>query len=248
MKGYVHSVESFSTLDGPGIRSVVFLQGCPLRCQYCHNPDTWQMNEGNLVDSAEVIARVLKNKNYIARNGGVTISGGEPTAQIDFLAELLKGFKEAGLHTAVDTSGYVDLDDIDRIIDDTDLFIVDIKHMDPEKCRELTGRSNEKVLALLGHLENLHQAVWIRNVLLPGFTDTEKHISDLCAYVQKLQNVQNFEVLPYHALAKAKYQDLDLPYKLDGISEFDSKQLLQYQDMIQKYYSKKFSIQHDAWM
>jgi pyruvate formate lyase activating enzyme len=217
MKGYIHSIESFSTLDGPGIRSVVFLQGCPLRCQYCHNPDTWQISKGDLLDSWEIINKVLKNKNYIAKNGGVTISGGEPTAQIEFLAELLKMFKDASIHTAVDTSGYVSLDDINKIIDYTDLFIIDIKHMEKEKSRELTGQSNEKVFILLEYLEHLNKPVWIRNVLVPGFTDSEEHISALCAYVEKLKNVQNFEILPYHAMAKAKYKKLNIPYRLNKL-------------------------------
>ena len=242
MQGYIHSIESFSTLDGPGIRSVIFLQGCPLRCQYCHNPDTWPMNKGKLMDSSDVIKQVLKNKNYIAKNGGVTISGGEPTAQIEFLAELLKGLKDANLHTAVDTSGYVSLVDIIKIIDYTDLFIVDIKHMDTEQCRKLSGQTNEKVFALLKHLEQLNKAVWIRNVLVPSFTDSEDHISALCAYVQKLTNVQNFEILPYHAMAKTKYKNLHMPYKLENIPEFDSKKLLHYKKTFHKYYSRKFSM------
>lgn len=242
MKGYVHSIESFSTLDGPGIRSVVFLQGCPLRCLYCHNPDTWQMDRGTPLDSSDVVNKVIKNKNYISKNGGVTISGGEPTAQIDFLSELLKMFKKADIHTAVDTSGYVSLENINKIIDYTDLFIVDIKHMDKEKSRELTGQSNENVFVLLKHLETLNKAVWIRNVLVPGFTDSEEHISALCAYVKSLKNVQNFEILPYHTMAKAKYQKLNIPYKLNNIAEFDSNKLLHYKNTFHKYYKRKLSL------
>ena len=208
MKGYVHSIESFSTLDGPGIRSVIFLQGCPLRCLYCHNPDTWIKEDGILLDSSDLLNKISRNLNYIKKNGGVTISGGEPTFQIEFLREILLGLKGLGLHTAVDTSGYVSLEDIDRILELTDLFLLDIKHMDRRKCRELTGRLNGKALKLIDYLHRTGKEVWIRSVLLEGFTDGDDDIDELCRYINKFDNISRLELLPYNALGVEKYARL----------------------------------------
>jgi len=206
MKGYLHSIESFSTLDGPGIRSVVFLQGCPLRCLYCHNPESWIRNNGIIADSSAVLTRIARNQKYISKNGGVTVSGGEPFYQTDFLQELLKGFKAMKLHTAVDTSGYAEIEEADKVIDYTDLFIVDIKHMEETECQRLTGRSNKKAFRLLEHLEALNKDVWIRSVLVPGSTDSNAYIKKLYAYVKEMRNVKRFELLPLHDLAKEKSQ------------------------------------------
>lgn len=214
MRGYVNSIESFSTLDGPGIRSVVFMQGCPLRCLYCHNPETWEAAVGDPVESSVIVNRVLRNLNYISPNGGVTISGGEPTLQIDFLAELLKDFKNMGLNTAVDTCGYVSAANAEKILEYTDLFIVDIKHMDPLSCIKLTGRSNDKTFRLLELLENANKQVWIRCVMLKGYTDDEEHIRMLHDYAGSFHNVTRIEMLPYHDMAAEKYKKLGIEYKL----------------------------------
>lgn len=225
MKGYVNSFESFSTLDGPGIRSVVFLQGCPLRCLYCHNPETWDMAKGILMDSSEAIKRVLRNANYISINGGITISGGEPTYQIDFLRELLQGFKKNGLHTAVDTSGYVEISDIEKIMEYTDLFIADIKHMDPEYCRRLTGKTNSRALKLLEYLSLYKKEVWVRSVMVKGYTDNRRNIYELLNYVKGLNNVTRFELLPYHSMAVGKYKELGFEYKLKDVPEYSAQEI-----------------------
>jgi len=225
MKGYISSIESFSALDGPGIRSVVFLQGCPLRCFYCHNPETWKRRDGTAYDSTEIIKRISRNLNYIKKNGGVTLSGGEPTMQIEFAQELLRGFKRLGLHTAVDTSGYVTIEDAEKIIDYTNLFIVDIKHMDPETCRQISGGSNEEMAVFLKYLELRHKTVWLRSVLLPGLTDSDEYISQVAAYVQSLNNVERLELLPCHNLAAGKYKQMGLRNRVSGMSGYDAKTL-----------------------
>ncbi len=242
MKGYLHSIESFSALDGPGIRSVVFLQGCPLRCVYCHNPESWKLEDGTLTDSSEIIERVSKNLKYIGRNGGVTISGGEPTYQIDFLRDILKGFKAIGLHTAVDTSGYVRIEDVNTIMDDTDLFIVDIKHMDPTVCTTITGKTNYKAFDLLEHLQTAKKETWIRSVLLPGLTDQEDYIKNICSYVKSLENVTRFELLPCHNLADNKYKNLGIPNKNPYLAKYDYKTLHMIHNRYNEYFGERVII------
>lgn len=241
MKGYLHSIESFSALDGPGIRSVVFLQGCPLRCIYCHNPESWKLEEGLLTDSSDILNKVNKNSQYL-KKGGVTISGGEPTFQIDFLLELLKGFKALGMHTAVDTSGYVDIDKVNKIIDYTDLFIVDIKHMDPRTCISITGKGNQKAFDLLEHLSYSEKDVWIRSVLLPGLTDHEDYIREICSYVRTLRNVKRFELLPCHNLAEQKYNALGLKNHNKSIAAYDYKMLQKIQSKYNQFFGEKVII------
>lgn len=220
MKGYVQSIESFSTLDGPGTRSVVFLQGCPLRCLYCHNPETWICRKEFLTDSSDIIRKVSRNINYISKDGGVTISGGEPLYQPEFLKELLSGFKSMGLHTAVDTSGYASVEDAIKIIDLTDLFIVDIKHMDPAASSYLTGRSSKRMFEFIEFLDSHKKSIWIRCVMVRGITDDLKHIKMLADYVKKLDSVEILEILPYHDMAKEKYKKLNLDYKLKNLPSY----------------------------
>ncbi len=225
MKGYINSIESFSALDGPGIRSVVFLQGCPLRCFYCHNPETWKANDGLLLESSEVVNKVGSNLRFIKKRGGVTISGGEPTMQIDFLRELLKDFKALGLHTAIDTSGYVSIEDITKIVEFTDLFVVDIKHMDKYVCEQISGKSNNNMFTLLEYLEEKRKDVWLRSVLLPGLTDSDEYIAQMSSYVQNLSNVQRLELLPCHDLAANKYKEMGLINRSDSYAKYDIKTL-----------------------
>ena len=225
MKGYISSIESFSALDGPGIRSVVFLQGCPLRCFYCHNPETWKADDGLLLDSSEVLKKVRRNLKFIKKKGGVTISGGEPTMQIDFLRELLQGFKALGLHTAVDTSGYISIEDTDKIIEFTDLFIVDIKHMDSHVCERITSKGNERMFQLLKYLDYQRKDVWLRSVLLPGLTDSEEYIAQISSYVQSLSNVLRLELLPCHDLAANKYKEMGLSNRFSAYAKYDIKTL-----------------------
>ena len=242
MKGYISSIESFSALDGPGVRSVVFLQGCPLRCFYCHNPETWKSGGGQLLERSKVIDKVARNLNFIKKRGGVTLSGGEPTMQIDFLKELLQGFKDLELHTAVDTSGYVTVKDLEKIVEFTDLFIVDIKHMDSAVCESITGKGNERVFTFLKHLEERKKEVWLRSVLLPGLTDSKEYISELSAFVQSLSNVERLELLPYHNLADNKYKQLGLKNPLSSCEKYDYNQLQEIKERYHELLGKKVII------
>lgn len=223
MTGYIHSFESFGTVDGPGIRYVIFLQGCPLRCQYCHNPDTW--NSGGKEYSAEkVAAQALRYQNYFGEKGGVTVSGGEPLLQIDFVIRLFTLLKSQGVHTCVDTSGITFRKENKRVVEQykkllsvTDLFLLDIKHIDAEKCKALTGQSNENTLAFAQFLSENGKAMWIRQVLVPNLTDDEDDLLKTRAFIDSLKTVEKVEVLPYHTMGLIKYKNLGLEYPLEGV-------------------------------
>ena len=223
MKGYIHSFESFGTVDGPGIRFVVFAQGCPLRCQYCHNPDTWGKN-GKEYEAEEVVNLALKYKSYFSNRGGVTVSGGEPLLQIDFLTELFSLLKSRGIHTAVDTSGACFdgsneplVKKYDRLMEVCDLVLLDIKHIDGEKHRALTGQDNENTLAFARYLSEKKKPTWIRHVLVPGITDDDGALRRLKTFLDGLQSVEKIEVLPYHTLGISKYERLGISYPLQGV-------------------------------
>lgn len=229
MKGQIHSIETFGTVDGPGIRFVLFLKGCPLRCLYCHNPDTWT-NEGSIsLESEEVVKRVMKYKNYY-KNGGLTISGGEPLVQIDFITEVCKLAKSKGIHTAIDTSGYmfniIEESKFDELIKYVDLFLLDIKHIDEEKCLKLTGKSNVNTLEFAKYLDKNAKKMWIRQVLLPGYTSDLDDLRKTREFISNLSNVEKVEVLPYHTMGEVKYQKLNIPYVLKGI-ETPTKELVE---------------------
>lgn len=220
MKGRVHSIETFGTLDGPGIRVVIFLQGCPLRCKYCHNRDSWNKNGGKIYATDQLINEVIKYKSYIdASNGGLTVSGGEATMQPEFLNELFEKAKELNIHTCLDTSGFVDIRTIKPILNNTDLVILDIKHMDDEKCKSLTGVTNKKTLDLARYLSDINKPVWIRHVLVPGITDDVSHLKSLSKFVNSLNNVEKFEFLPYHTLGVFKWERMGIPYELINVRE-----------------------------
>ena len=223
MMGRVHSFESFGTVDGPGIRFVVFLQGCPLRCQYCHNPDTWGAG-GTEYSAEEIVNRALKYKNYFGDKGGVTVTGGEPLVQIDFVIELFKILKEKGIHTCVDTSGITfnpdsqqSVDKHKALLDVTDLFLVDIKHIDDGACKKLTGQGNKNTLAFAKFLSEQGKSIWIRQVLVPGITDSEQSLTQTRAFIETLKTVEKIEVLPYHTMGTVKYEKLGLSYPLQGV-------------------------------
>lgn len=223
MTGKIHSFESFGTVDGPGIRFVVFLQGCPLRCQYCHNPDTWGAG-GKEYSVEEVINRILPYKNYFGDTGGVTVSGGEPLLQIDFVTELFTRLKKKGVHTCVDTSGIMfhseDAESVEKhekLLAVTDLFLLDIKHIDDEICQKLTGKGNGNTLAFAKFLSERKKPVWIRQVLVPNWTDEEETLQRTRAFIDTLENVEKVEVLPYHTLGEVKYEKLGLDYPLKGV-------------------------------
>lgn len=224
MTGRIHSFESFGTVDGPGIRFVVFLQGCPLRCQYCHNPDTWGAG-GTEYTVEEVVARVLKYKNYFGDKGGVTVTGGEPLLQIGFVTELFTVLKQKGVHTCVDTSGITfdpenptSVEKHKKLLEVADLFLLDIKHIDDEACKKLTGQSNAHTLAFAKFLSDNGKPTWIRQVLVPGITDDDESLARTRAFIDTLKSVEKVEVLPYHTMGVVKYEKLGLEYPLKEVS------------------------------
>lgn len=226
--GVIHSYETLGAADGPGLRFVLFTQGCNLRCKYCHNPDSWQKcpvekatDKGFRVVSASEIAReALKYKNYYGRRGGITVSGGEPLLQTEFVTELFKIMKENGVNTAIDTSGleYSEDDEkFDELLRFTDLVLLDVKHIDSDKCKALTGRGNENFFKFARRLESEKIPAWIRQVLVPDYTDDEKDLIKTREFIQTLSNVEKVEILPYHTLGKSKYEKLGIPYSLEGV-------------------------------
>ena len=220
MTGRIHSFESFGTVDGPGIRFVVFLQGCPMRCLYCHNPDTWVTGGGTEYSAEEVAARALKYKNYFAGGGGVTVSGGEPMLQPQFVTQFFTIVKNAGVSTALDTSGVMfneaDPHAYDWLLAVTDLVLLDIKHLDDYQHQRLTGHSNKNILAFARYLSDMDKPVWIRHVLVPGITDDDNYLHELKNFISTLKNVQKVEVLPYHSMGEVKYNKLGMDYPLHG--------------------------------
>ena len=214
----IHSIESFGTVDGPGIRFVIFLQGCHLKCKYCHNRDTWDINCGNYESLDDIFNKILRYKNYIYPNGGVTVTGGEPLLQVKFLIELFKKLKAENIHTCIDTSGMVAItEDIKTLLSLTDLVLLDIKHIDPIKSKNLVGFSNERELAFDKYLSDNGIHMWIRQVLIPGYTDDESDLLKLKDFISGLENVDKIEILPYHDMGKYKWKELGLKYELDDV-------------------------------
>ncbi len=227
MKGYVHSIETFGALDGPGIRFVVFLQGCPMRCLYCHNPDTWAIGKGREVEAEELIEEYEKNKMFY-RGGGITVTGGEPLLQIDFLIELLSLAKSRGIHTCIDTSGITYSPEakdyllkLDTLMQYVDLVMLDIKHIDPVKHRALTSRDNGGILAFARYLAERDIPVWIRHVIVKGYTDSPEDLRSLGRFIGGLRNVKALDVLPYHAMGESKYRELGIKYPLEGMKALE---------------------------
>lgn len=230
MDAYLHSTESFGTVDGPGVRFVVFLQGCPMRCQYCHNPDTWEIRGGER-RSAESLIEEYEHNRAFYKNGGITVTGGEPLVQIDFLLEFFRLAKEKGIHTCIDTSGatYRPGDSeynrkLDAVLALTDLVMLDIKHMDPSSHRALTGMDNEGILAFACYLNEKKIPMWIRHVVVPGITDDSDALSRLGWFIGGLSSVKALDVLPYHTLGVSKYEALGIPYPLSGIENATKEQ------------------------
>ena len=218
MEGRIHSFESLGAVDGPGVRFVVFMQGCSLKCKYCQNRDTWNLKGGTTYSSDEIVEKILRYKNYIMPNGGVTISGGEPLLQTKFLIELFTKLKKYNIHTCIDTSGSVVLtDEIKELIDLTDLFLLDIKCINDEKAINLTGVSNKKELEFAKYLSNINKPMWIRQVLIPGYTDDEQDLVKLKEFISTLKSVEKVEILPYHDLGKFKWEQLGEIYPLEKV-------------------------------
>ncbi len=217
--GRIHSIESFGTVDGPGIRFVIFMQGCALKCKYCHNRDTWDVNGGTLTSADELLDKIERYKSYILPSGGgVTVTGGEPLLQAKFLITLFRELKKRNIPTAIDTSGMVDItDDIKELLSLTDLVLLDIKHINDEKCKELVGFSNKKELDFAKYLSDNNIPVWIRQVIIPGITDDENNLLELKKFINSLKNVKKVELMPYHELGKFKWENLGLNYELADV-------------------------------
>lgn len=231
MIGKLHSIETFGAVDGPGIRFVVFLKGCQMRCQYCHNPDTWTTDGAEEISADDLLKKALRYKGYWGKLGGITVSGGEALLQLDFITELFEKAKEKGVHTALDTSGQPFrleeeyLEKFNRLMAVTDLFILDIKHIDEEKHRELTGHSNQNILSLARYLSDYKKSMWIRHVLVPGVTDAQDDLEGLRDFVKSLTTVRRFEVLPYHTFGNYKWDELGIEYSLKEVQPPSKEQI-----------------------
>ena len=227
--GKIHSIETFGTVDGPGVRFVVFFQGCPMRCQYCHNPDTWLMEDGQEMSTTEILSRMERNISFY-KTGGITVTGGEPMLQIEFLTELFTGAKERGIHTCLDTSGIMfqnepeQMAKIDKLLAVTDLVMLDIKHIESDAHKKLTGHNNDNILAFARYLDQIGKPVWIRHVVVPGITFDEKELTELGKFLATLSNMEKLEVLPYHAMGKVKYDNLGIDYVLKNTPQLTKPQ------------------------
>ncbi len=238
MTGRIHSLESFGTVDGPGLRFVTFFQGCPMRCLYCHNPDTWNPKGGREITVDEILAQYEKNRSFY-KNGGLTVTGGEPLLQLDFLTELLTEAKRRGIHTCVDTSGITFspenpgyLARIDKLLAVTDLVMLDIKDIRPEQHQLLTAQKNDHILAFARYLDTKKTPVWIRHVVVPGYTDDEQELLTLGHFIGSLSNVKALDVLPYHTMGKPKYEKLGLTYPLADVEECSKEKAKASRDLI----------------
>lgn len=226
IKGIIHSIESFGSVDGPGVRYIVFLQGCQMRCKYCHNPDTWAMKDKNSYEETpdKTLEKALRYKPYWRENGGITVSGGEALLQIDYVTELFRLAKLEGVNTTLDTSGNPFTFDepffskFNELMKYTDLFMLDIKHIDPVKHKELTAWDNSNILDMAKYLSDNGKKMWIRHVLVPGVTDSEEDLKRLSEFVKSLKTVDRFEVLPYHTLGVFKWEELGIPYSLKDVN------------------------------
>lgn len=224
MIGHIHSTESFGAADGPGVRFIVFMQGCHMRCRYCHNPDTWKMDGGDEVTADEILKRALRFKPYWGKDGGITISGGEPLLQIDFVIELFKKAKELGINTCIDTAGnpFTKEDPFfskfEELMKYTDLLLLDLKEINPTRHKDLTGFDNSNIIEMAKYLSEINKPVWIRHVLVPEHSDFDEDLDALGDFIDTLSNVDRVEILPYHTLGKFKWENLGIPYTLESIS------------------------------
>lgn len=221
IKGNIHSIETMGLVDGPGIRVVVFFQGCALRCTFCHNPDTWATSGGESVTPVELVDKIERYKTYFKNSGGgVTFSGGEPLLQPDFLIEVLKLCRERGIHTTIDTAG-VGVGRYEEILKYVDLILFDVKHYNPKEYSEITGREVKESLKFLEIAQKMNVKMWIRHVVMPGVTDTVEDMQNLADLIKELKNIEKIELLPYHLLGTNKYEILNMKYKLEGMPAMD---------------------------
>lgn len=237
--GNIHSLESCGTVDGPGIRFVVFTQGCPLRCKYCHNPDSWTTSTNKQMTVDEILEKYEGVKEFV-KNGGLTVTGGEPLMQTEFVTELFKAAKERNIHTALDTSGVLfnrkNTSKIDELLKYTDLVLLDIKHIDNEEHKKLTGLPNTNILDFARYLSEISKPVWIRHVVVPQITFNEKWLKELGKFLSELKNIKALDVLPYHDMAVPKYENLKIEYPLKGIPPLTKAQALEARGFILEGY------------
>ncbi len=239
MEGYIHSIESCGTVDGPGIRLVVFLQGCPMRCLYCHNPDTWEPCVGDKISIDEIMHQ-YRSKEEFYKNGGITCTGGEPLMQIDFVTELFERCQKEGIHTCIDTSGITFnesseyLQKLDRLLDATNLVMLDIKHIDNEEHIKLTAQPNHMILKFAKYVDDKNIGLWVRHVVVPTMTQNNDYLYRLGEFIATLKNVKALDVLPYHTMGIAKYQNLGIKYPLEGIRPLEKEEAVEARKIILK--------------
>lgn len=240
IKGRIHSIETFGTVDGPGIRFVVFTQGCPLRCLYCHNRDTWDAKGGKEVSVDEILEDLKKYLEFIKfSGGGITVTGGEPTLQPDFVTELFARCKEMGVHTALDTSGFVDIPRVETLLKYTDLVLLDIKHALEEKHKIITGVDNKKTQKFARHLSEMGIPVWIRYVLVPGYTDGEEDLQAAAEFIGQLSNIERIDVLPYHSMGEYKWEELGEKYALHGVESPNKEAIARAKTILESQWVKR---------
>lgn len=231
LKGKIHSIETMGLVDGPGVRTVVFFQGCHLRCKYCHNPDTWNFQSGKEMDIPEIIKMLKRYKSYYGKTGGITCSGGEPLLQIEFLTELFKACKRENISTCLDTSGYGS-GDYKELLQYTDLVIFDVKHYKSENYTELTGGDFTVPTEFLQSVKKSGIPLWIRHVVIPDLTDSEDHIRNLRKYIATIPNVKKVELLPYHTFGVSKYENMKIFYPLQNVAPMDKEKTQKLQNII----------------
>lgn len=230
VKGNIDSFETMGLVDGPGVRFVVFMQGCPLRCAYCHNPETWSDQKKIEMTAEELVKKILKYRTYFGDEGGVTFSGGEPLRQPEFLLEALKECKKQNIHTCLDTSGFGE--NYEEILDYVDLVILDVKAIVPEKYKALTGQAIDKYNKFLETCQEKDKKLWLRQVIVPGYNDTKEDVLKLKAYIKNIKNVEKVELLPYHSMAKEKYKNLGIKYRLDDVVDMDKEKCKQLEKLL----------------
>lgn len=235
MEGYIHSFESFGTKDGPGIRFVLFLQGCPLRCLYCHNVDTWDIKAKKIIMTPdEVMKEILKVKGFI-KSGGVTVSGGEPLLQPEFVKELFIKCSEAGIHTALDTSGFIFTERVKEVLEHTNLVLLDIKHINPYKYMELTSVSIENTLKFAEYLNKIEKRTWVRYVLVPGYSDNEEDLHEWARFVSRFDNIERVDILPFHQMGGYKWEEVGKEYKLKDTATPTREQIKKTEEIFSSY-------------
>lgn len=235
-EGYIHSIETMGLVDGPNIRIVIFMQGCPLRCSFCHNPDTWNPNINKKMTSKEIVDEIRKYRSYIEMGGGVTFSGGEPLYQSEFLLDMLKLCKKAGIHTCIDTSGTgYDKRYLDEILKYTDLVILDIKAIDEDNYKKITGKSMDMFNYFKDKLVEHNNKLWIRQVIIPTINDNKEYVLKLKEYIKQFKNIERQELLPYHNMGVEKYDRLNIRYRLKNIEPMDKEECKELEKLLKNY-------------